>query len=644
MDGFARTGPKSAGLPSPQLARPFANPEEVISATRDGAVSVAIIDGPYDAVALSGILAKAPIQLGLGACGDKPNSACDHGTFVIGLLGARRDALIPGLCPGCQLLHIPIFIDEHAPWASVGELANAISIAVAAGARIINLSLAILGDNSRNHPELAAALNYAELKGAVVVVAAGNQGRLAMGQLLSHSVTVPVVAVDAGLGLLPNSNFGPVISRRGVAALGSNLPGYAPGGGTTAMSGTSVATAVASGTLAEVWSKVPSATAAEIRAAVLRLAPRNETRPPVLDHALLLAAINQLHKAAAAKFAIRESHIYAGLQGEAAMKEENGPTNLVNRGALPAMSPINVAAPANGSSRCTCGAPAGTCNCTGGNNSDFVYAIGTVEVEYPNVGVEREMQALAHTLLPASWQPNADVPMKPTEDRSWQHAVLSADKERTRYIARQLIWRLTVEDYPAFILRPWDPRDFDLLVDSLGRPKYPKPDGGDSETRTSGKKKAKPSIPRASPIGPPQDLDVVVGVTTGLPTPLGIEVLVDQIFQISAHQLAPGGLDFFAQLSDNYGLTDEDRAYNFLAARYTIAPYALDEIKELTLAGVPTISSRLSGNSGRVVRVIFTLRTAQAVEKKYFVRVDVSDRFPFIVTPWQKYLERGEAS
>ena len=111
--------------------------------------------------------------------------------------------------------------------------------------------------------------------------------------------------------------------------------------------------------------------------------------------------------------------------------------------------------------------------------------------------------------------------MKPTEDRSWQHAVLSADKERTRYIARQLIWRLTVEDYPALILGHGIPRDFDLLVDSLGRPKYPKPDGGDSETRTSSKKKAKPLNPKSFPrLAHHKILDVVVGVTTGLPTPL----------------------------------------------------------------------------------------------------------------------------
>jgi subtilisin family serine protease len=214
-------------------------------------VVVAVIDGPYDAAALSRVLAYAPVSLAGGTCGVSPNSACDHGTFIIGLLGAREDAMIPGLCPDCRLIHVPLFIDMSAPWASVDELATAIVQAVTAGARLINLSLAILGADSQNHPGLAAALNHAERNGAVLLVAAGNQGRLAMGQLLSHPIAIPVVGVDASQRLLPDSNFGPAISRRGVAALG-RMPGYAPGGGTTAMSGTSVATAVATGTLAQV--------------------------------------------------------------------------------------------------------------------------------------------------------------------------------------------------------------------------------------------------------------------------------------------------------------------------------------------------------------------------------------------------------
>jgi hypothetical protein len=69
------------------------------------AVPVAVIDGPYDATArpLSGILARAPARLG------------DGGWASIRTADAQRDALIPGICPEWQLLHVPLFMNEDAP-------------------------------------------------------------------------------------------------------------------------------------------------------------------------------------------------------------------------------------------------------------------------------------------------------------------------------------------------------------------------------------------------------------------------------------------------------------------------------------------------------------------------------------------------
>lgn len=604
------------------------------------AVPVAVIDGPYDATALSGILAHAPVSLGDCSCGVNSNSACRHGTFVMGLLGARRDSAIPGLCPECTLLHVPLFTDESAPQATISELAKAITTAVAAGARLINLSLAVLGDETQRDGELAAALDYAEASGAVVVVAAGNQGRLAMGQLLTHPVTIPVVAVDAMHRLLPECNFGPAISRRGIAALGHRVPGHAPGNGIAVMSGTSVATAVATGTLAQLWSAHPEADGADIRRAVARLTPRNGAIPPMIDRSMSLTAFDDSEgTAAVASFGGGSSANYARLQGAMKMRNGNGQPIALERGAEPAATRTSLVAPANGPGGCACGAPGGVCTCTGNqeSSSGFVYAIGTVEAEYPNVAIEREMQIMADALeVEAKF--DEDMPMRPTEDRSWQHAVLSTDRKRTRYLARQLSWRLTIEEYPAFVLKPRDPRDFDDLIDCLGRPKYLKRAG------TTSKKGAKGRSTRIDPpFGSSQDLDVVVGVR-GSTTPDGIEVLMDQIFTIPPAHLAPGGRRYFAQLSDNYGLTDEDRAYNFLAARYTISPENMNQ-KEFEIAGVPISYSRLSAGDARVVRVIFTFRgTKIPVEKKYFVRVDVTHEFPIITHPWQEYLERGEGS
>ena len=602
-----------------------------------GTVAVAVIDGPYDAAALSRVLAHAPVSLARGVCDVSPNSACDHGTFIMGLLGARQDALIPGLCPDCRLIHIPLFTDVSSPSASVDELAAAITKAVTAGARLINLSLAILGDDSENHPRLAAALDLAEKSGALVLVAAGNQGRLAMGQLLSHPVTIPVVGVDASQRLLPESNFGPAILRRGVAALG-RMPGHAPGGGTTVMSGTSVATAVATATLAQVWSVHPEVDGAELRAVVAGLGPRNGLKPPLLSRDLVLAALDQTAaaRATAAQSVGSEITSHVRLQGGTTMANGNGQPGPIH-GAGPIARPAQMLAPAGGGGECACGAPGGVCTCNGGQAgiSGFVYAIGTIEAEYPNVAIEREMQILAHA-MGIEVEPDRDLPTKPTEDRNWQHAVLSEDRKQSRYIARQLRWRLTIEDFPIFVLNPRDPADLDELIDALERPKYPKP-----ERRAGKRGAATKSSPIETPFGHPEDLDVVVGVM-GPPTPDGIAVLVDQIFTISADQLAPGESTYLSQLSDNHGLTDEDRAYNFLTARYTPQ---LNQGDGFELAGVSTAASRLGAGIGRIVRAIYTFRNSTtAAEKKFFVRVDVTHEFPIIVNPWQPYLERGERS
>jgi hypothetical protein len=605
---------------------------------------VAVIDGPYDAATLSRVLSHSPLDLGTGQCGVRPSSACNHGTFIMGLLGARRDAFIRGLCPDCQLLHVPLFSDEGAPSANVDELANAIRDAVAAGARIINLSLAILGNDSSNNPALAAALSYAEINGAIVVIAAGNQGRLAAGQILAHPVTIPVVAIDAAGKLLPECNFGPMLSRRGVAALGHQVLGYAPGFRTAVMSGTSVAAAIATGTIAEIWSARPNLSAHEIRMAVARLMPRDLPDPPRLDRNILLNTLHQIcrSKDAMPSPALTSVASRVSLQGEMIMNV--GYERPLSTDRVSTSFSDQIALPASGSSACTCGAAGGVCTC-GGNQSrlsGFVYAIGTIEVECPSIAIEREMQLLARH-LGVETEPDVNMPMKPTEDRIWQHAVLSKDRKMTRYLARQLSWRLTIEDYPAYILSPRDPADLDELIDCLARPKFPKRDGG----RPKKGAKAGPSS-RTPAFGHPQDLDVIIGVA-GTQTPDGIEVKMDQVFTIKPEQLIlPGAGGYFAQLADNRGLTDQDRAYNYLIARYAIASENLEEInQEFELAGVPVIYSRLGGDSRRIVRVIYTFNSKgpnTPAQRKYFVRVDVTEEFPFIATSWNRYLERGEQS
>ncbi|MGY3647123.1 hypothetical protein ACVWW2_002414 [Bradyrhizobium sp. LM4.3] len=592
---------------------------------------------------LSGVLARAPVRLGGDDCDANPKGACEHGTFVMGLLGARADAPVPGLCPGCRLIHLPLFADTNAPFAGMDGLAVAIARAVDAGARLINLSLAILDEGIEANRRLAAALDFARVRGCVLVAAAGNQGRSASGQLLTHPVVVPVVAVDASLRLLPDSNFGPALAARGVAALG-HMSGYAPGGGLTTMAGTSVAATVATGMLAQLWSARPGIDGAALRSALAHLGPRDRAMPPILNRAIVATVLDRATPATipAARAtrttptAVKSSHV--SLQGATPMDYGNGPPFPVEASGMIAPPTAPAVTPAG-------------CSCGGGRADDesalsgFVYAIGTVDAVYPNLAIEREMLALSKALgipFPASRAPN----IAPTEDRLWQHAVLSANRKLTRYLARQLRWRLTIEELPVFVLQPNDGGFYDDLIDALNRPLHGAPPAPPSPPAARGRQRAGEKASEIardieatrSPLGPVEDLDVVVGVV-GPRTADGTVVAVDQLFQTTPALLAPASLVGLPQLADNHGLTDQERACNFLAARCKLG---LPHISGYNLSGVRVMPSRLGIGFGRIMRVIFTYSNANGAIEEHFVRVDVTHEFPMIVSELQRYLERGE--
>ena len=584
---------------------------------------------------------QAPVSLGNGSCAVDPSSACNHGTFVMGLLGARRDALIPGLCPECRLLHVPLFIDENSPSASVVELANAIRVAVAAGARLINLSLAILDDNSQNDPDLAATLDYAEANSAVVLVAAGNQGRLAMGQLLSHPVTVPVVAVDGTGLLLPDCNFGPSISRRGIAAYGYEVRGYAPGGGTAVMSGTSVATAVATGTLALLWSERPNVEGAQIRAAVARLAPRNGPIPPMLDRDTFFAALDRTDAAtiAAALPAEHGKTNYASLQGETTMNVGNGLPRSLNRGTGPATLSGQAVTPAQGLGGCACGAPGGVCICAdGGSPSRFIYVLGSVDIRFPDQSISEELQTVARTL---------NIVQYPDEDlRTWCHRVLTLPE--ARYVARQVCWILTVERQPAYYLALRCPEDLNDLAKCLGEPQ------DDDLCLFVGSSSLIPVETYPGVTAPVLAVDQLCAfkrdeLITWFKTPSKTPPKTSARRRASGANKSgptePDLNDFFNKLvqsADNFGDTDEWRALNYLAVRYQPLYHLYAQMlhDDYILDSIKVMKSRLWGEK-RILDPVFAFqhRETGAVQK-YFVRVDVTYLFPMIANAIAEYFDR----
>src|SRR4051812_29592561 len=52
-------------------------------------------------------------------CAGAKGAACMHGTFVTGILAAKRSSAAPAICPDCTILIRPIFTDSHLDIGSV---------------------------------------------------------------------------------------------------------------------------------------------------------------------------------------------------------------------------------------------------------------------------------------------------------------------------------------------------------------------------------------------------------------------------------------------------------------------------------------------------------------------------------------------
>jgi hypothetical protein len=115
--------------------------------------------------------------------------------------------------------------------------------------------------------------------------------------------------------------------------------------------------------------------------------------------------------------------------------------------------------------------------------------------------------------------------------------------------------------------------------------------------------------------------------------------------EMKAEQFEPASQELFnriLQLTDNAGATDEHRALNYVSVRYPpIYAQAADSFAQnRSLTAVEVRSSRLSGTR-KVVQVIFNYTHRETdVTEKYFVRVDVTEEFPFLVTRLSPFYDR----
>ncbi len=216
-------------------------------------VDVAVIDTGIDDHADLNLVSHFDCVSALFSSGCKAGGADGHGhgTHVAGTIGALDNGInVVGVAPGARMHGYKVLNDILGSGSSA-DIIDAIDHVTGRGdIEVINMSLGGSGSSSATNAAIAGATNA----GVVVVVAAGNDTANASGYTPANSpnaITVSAITDTDGApggnggscsgaddSLASYSNYGDIID---IAAPGSCITSLKPGGGTTSMSGTSMA-------------------------------------------------------------------------------------------------------------------------------------------------------------------------------------------------------------------------------------------------------------------------------------------------------------------------------------------------------------------------------------------------------------------
>jgi len=230
---------------------PLPGLRQLWSLTRgDPRVCIAVLDGPADLAhpAFDGALVRQVDVL--NGVRRARGIGLRHGTQVTSLIFGQHHSAVRGVAPKCRGVVIPIFRERDdgqlVPCSQL-DLARAISLAVAVGANVINISAGVYDETGEPEPPLVRAIRMCEDQGILIVAAAGNEG-CACPHVPAASPMVLAVGA-AGRDGQPSefSNWPENYRGHGVLAPGEAAVGAAPEGQTGSVGGTSVAAALVSG-------------------------------------------------------------------------------------------------------------------------------------------------------------------------------------------------------------------------------------------------------------------------------------------------------------------------------------------------------------------------------------------------------------
>jgi PatG C-terminal len=297
--------------------------------------------------------------------------------------------------------------------------------------------------------------------------------------------------------------------------------------------------------------------------------------------------------------------------------ESLNPMSESNSNSIDVMRSTDKLEGAGGEAGCSCGGK----NMKKNESPTFIYAIGSIRVEFSNPSLKNEfIQAMAK-----------ENTQNMTEKQSLYNVI-----KNNRYIAREACWIFSVEKVDCYVLVLKDPYDLDQLVETIN----PEREDGDDINVVIGQR---------GPIAPIE----MCGFALSL-------VMVDKFYSFARKELIekipkPENVDAdsfkgssgelfnrIQQLADNVGATDSHRALNYIAVRYPQIYVHTNRMhaENCSLTNVEVIPSRLTHVS-KLVDVLFTyVHRSTQERRKFYLRVDASGRYPYLHSPLTQYFDR----
>lgn len=444
----------------------------------DPRIRVAVIDGPVD-VSHPCFAGAVLERLEMPSAGSDNVTAAAHGTSVASVILGQRGSLVEGVVPHCHGLLVPVLrARDGVLAASQLDLARGISLALAHGAAVINISAGQLDPSGEPHPYLAEMVRRCQEHGVLIVAAAGNDGCACLHVPAAATSVLAVGAMDDCGNPLPSSNWGKAYRDHAILAPGKDIPGAAPDSLTALYHGTSWATAIVSGFSALLLSaqvkRGERPDAARVRAAILETALGCGELPAVDCDRLLagrlnitgawMRLINERRKVMAEEMQRSEPGVgvpepppprveSAGLVAESGQIPREGPLS-----AAPPMAAVTASGcgcggqSQSGESSCSCGGKGGSasgeCTCGGKKSAPSqVYVLGQLGYD---LGTEARRDSLIQRGIANPYDPRQ----------------LLSHLQENPVVATAVIWTLIQDGTPIYAIQPMGPfaaATYDLL-------------------------------------------------------------------------------------------------------------------------------------------------------------------------------------